>query len=207
MFRNRREAAELLADRLEAYRGRHPLVLAIPRGGVPMGRIVADALDGELDVVLVHKLGAPGNPEYAIGSVDESGNVEVSAAVSRYGIGQDYIEREAREQQKKMSERRARYGRPPAEARDRIAIVVDDGVATGSTLLAALKAVRSRGPEKVVAAIGVAPADAIRRLDAVADEVVCLDAPADFYAVGQFFREFEQVTDDEVIRLLGEGAA
>lgn len=203
MFRNRREAASLMAERLAGYRGRNPLVLAIPRGGVPMGRIVADALEGELDVVLVHKLGAPGNPEYAIGSVDESGNIEVTDAVAHYRISQDYIEAEAREQLDRMAARRARYGRPPAEARDRVAIVVDDGVATGSTLLAALRAVRAREPQKLVAAVGVAPPEALRRLEKVADETVCLEAPADFYAVGQFYREFEQVTDEEVVRLLG----
>lgn len=207
MFRNRREAAELIAQRLAAWRGRTPLVLAIPRGGVPMGRIVADALEGELDVVLVHKLGAPGNPEYAIGSVDESGNIQETDAVAHYRIGRSYIEREAREQLEQMSARRARYGRPPAEPRGRIAIVVDDGVATGSTLLAALKAVRAREPARLIAAVGVAPPQTLRRLEEVADEVVCLEAPADFYAVGQFFREFDQVSDEEVIRLLGAGGS
>lgn len=205
MFRNRSEAAQLIAERLARYRGQNPLVLAIPRGGVPMGRIVADALDGELDVVLVHKLGAPGNPEYAVGSVDESGHIEVTGAVARYGISRDYIEREARDQLQRMSERRALYGRPPAKAKDRTTIVVDDGVATGSTLLAALKSLRAREPARLIAAVGVAPPEALGRLETVADEVVCLDTPADFYAVGQFFREFDQVSDDEVIRLLGGG--
>jgi putative phosphoribosyl transferase len=205
VFRNREEAAQRIAGRLVSYRGQNPLVLAIPRGGVPMGRVVADALEGELDVVLVHKLGAPGNPEYAIGSVDESGHIEVTGAVARYGIGRDYIDREAREQLVRMSERRALYGRPPAQVEGRTVIVVDDGVATGSTLLAALKSLRARGPARLIAAVGVAPPEAVGRLEAAADEVICLDTPADFYAVGQFFREFDQVSDDEVIRLLGGG--
>lgn len=203
IFANRQEAAELIAKRLTAYRGRHPLVLAIPRGGVPMGRVVADALGGELDVVLVHKLGAPGNPEFAIGSVDESGRVTLTEAAAFYGIEQEYIDRETGRQIAAMRARRERYARPPADPRGRVVVVVDDGVATGSTLIAALNAVRAQGPERLIAGIGVAPPDTVERLRALVDELVCLETPEPFFAVGRFFADFGQVSDEEVIALLG----
>lgn len=202
MFDNREQAARRLAERLDRYRDRSPLVLAVPRGGVPMGRIVADALGGELDVVLVHKLGAPGNPEFAVGSVDESGHV-IAEVAKRHGIEQAYIDREVARQLARLRERRDRYGRPPANARGRISIVVDDGIATGATLIAALRAVRAQGPERLIAAVGVAPPDTAARLEREVDELVCLETPESFYAVGQFFADFGQVTDDEVIALLG----
>lgn len=204
MFRNRDEAARLIAERLGRYRGTRPLILAIPRGGVPMGRIVADALDGELDIVLVHKLGAPGNPEYAIGAVDENGHVELTAAARQLRISQEYIEQETQAQLRRMQERRRHYQRPPANPGNRITIVVDDGVATGSTLLAALGAVRARGPAKLIAAVGVAPPDTAGRLERAVDELVCLQTPENFFAVGQFFADFSQVTDEEVIALLSQ---
>ncbi len=205
MFQNREEAARLIAERLERYRGARPLVLAIPRGGVPMGRIVADALDGELDVVLVHKLGAPGNPEYAIGAGDENGRVELTAAAHQLGISQEYIEREKQAQLERIQERRRNYGRPPVDPGNRVTIVVDDGVATGSSLKAALGAVRAQGPSKLIAAVAVAPPEAAERLEDTVDELVCLQTPEPFFAVGQFFAEFSQVTDEEVIALLSRG--
>lgn len=207
MFRNREEAAEQLAERLEHHRGRHPLVLAIPRGGVPMGRIVADRLDGELDIVLVRKIGAPGNPEFAIGSVDETGHIELGEVAGRYGISQEYIDEEAERQLDRLRERRRLYGREPTHAEGRVAILVDDGVATGATLLAALRSIKAQGPERLVVAVGVAPPQTAHRIRGEVDELVCLDTPADFMAVGQFYRDFRQVEDDEVIRLLKEGTS
>jgi len=206
MFQNREEAAEQIADRLDHYRGRHPLVLAIPRGGVPLGQVVADRLHGELDIVLVHKIGAPGNPEFAIGSVDETGHVELSDVVGRYGISQEYIDGEAERQLERLRERRQRYRREPTPPDGRVAILVDDGVATGATLLAAIRSVKAQSPERLVVAVGVAPPQTARRIRAEVDELVCLDTPADFMAVGQFFRDFRQVEDDEVIRALRGGS-
>lgn len=203
MFRNREEAAEQIAARLDHHRGSNPLVLAIPRGGVPMGQVIADRLKGELDIVLVHKIGAPGNPEFAIGSVDESGHVELNPGAEQYGISSDYIEREAERQLETIRERRARYRRPPTRAEGRVAILVDDGIATGATLSAAIRSVRAQSPETLVVAVGVAPPPTVDRLRREVDELVCLEAPAEFMAVGQFFRDFRQVEDEEVIATLG----
>ncbi len=203
MFSSRQEAAAQIAKRLEPYRGRNPLVLAIPRGGVPMGRIIADALGGELDVMLVHKLGAPRNPELAIGSVDESGRVELNEVASWYQIEQAYIDQEVQQQLARLKARRERYGRPPANPKGRLTIVVDDGVATGATLMAALRTLREQGPERLVAGIAVAPPDTAERIRELVDELVCLQTPEPFMAVGAFFADFSQVTDDEVVALLG----
>lgn len=204
MFRDRSEAAHRLAEALRHLRGKNPLVLAIPRGAVPMGRIIADELEGELDVVLVHKLGAPGNAEFAIGAVDEEGHVEVADWARGMGIDRAYIDTEADRQGRRLRERRARYMpvSHPIERAGRQVVVVDDGVATGSTMKIALRSVRRAAPEKLIAAVAVAPPDAVRALEEEADEVVCLHSPEVFRAVGEFFRDFRQVEDDEVVREL-----
>jgi predicted phosphoribosyltransferase len=204
LFANRDAAARLLAGKLAAHRGQDPLVLAIPRGAVPMGRIVADALDGELDVALVRKIGAPGNPQYAIGSVAEGGEIAVREDARALGIPQSWIDAEARRQIATLHERRRLYtpGRPPADPAGRVAIVLDDGVATGSTMLAALEVVRGKRPAKLVAATAVAPPSTVRRLAREADEVVVLATPEPFYAVGRFFDDFGEVTDAEVVAAL-----
>jgi len=204
MFKDRDEAARKLVEFLVHLRGHRPLVLAVPRGGVPMGRIIADGLGGELDVVLVHKLGAPGNPEFAVGAVDEEGDVEVADWARRLGVPEDYLQEEARRQSERLRERRRLYTpvRAPIERGGRVVIVVDDGVATGATMKSALRLVRKAGPERLVAAVAVAPPDALESLREAADEVVCLDSPRAFQAVGQFFRNFDQVEDDAVVRAL-----
>jgi predicted phosphoribosyltransferase len=156
-FEDRAEAGRLLAQRLEKYRGRRPLVLAIPRGAVPMGKIVADLLDGELDVVLVRKLRAPFNPELAIGSIDEMGAVYLDPA-ARDLWDKAYLEAEKKAQLETLRTRRQQYAPTgaPIDAAGRVAIVLDDGIATGSTMIAALRAVRSRHPAELIAATGVA---------------------------------------------------
>lgn len=202
MFKNRADAALQLVQRLEHLKGEQPLVLAIPRGAVPMAKLIAEALDGELDAVLVRKLGAPGNPEYAIGAVSENGTVKLSEHGHR--LSEDYIEREVDAQVRVLGERRQRYTpvRPPIDPAGRVVIVVDDGSATGATMIAALQTLRQRKPRQLIAALGVAPPDTLRRIEAEADAVICLAAPAAFYAVGQYFSDFGQVSDEEVIELL-----
>ena len=204
-FDNRAQAARLLADRLEHYRAEHPLVLAIPRGAVPMGKIVADRLGGELDVVLVHKLTAPENPELAIGSVDETGLVYLDPD-TRGLWDEAYLEGEKKLQMETLQRRRQMYRPlgPPLDAAGRVVIVLDDGIATGSTMVAALRAVRARRPAKLVAATGVASADALRLIGTEADDVVCLETPDLLYAIGYHFRDFSQVSDEEVVATLRE---
>lgn len=203
-FKDRQDAAEQLARRLAHYAGRRPLVLAIPRGAVPMGRLIADRLDGDLDVVLVRKLGAPGSSEFAIGAVDESGWSYVAPYAAQYGADERYLHGERERQLAVIRDRRALYtpGHAPIDAAGRLVIVVDDGLATGATMMAALHAVRQRDPERLVCAVPVASAESIELVRPHADEVVCLDIPSFFGAVGQFYASFQQVEDEEVVRLL-----
>ena len=204
-FENRAEAGQMLARRLEKYQGQRPLVLAIPRGAVPMGKIVADALDGELDVVLVRKLRAPYNPELAIGSIDETGAVYLDPD-TRDLWDEPYLETEKKAQLETLRQRREMYqpAGSPIDTAGRVVIVLDDGIATGSTMIAALRAVRARQPSKLIAATGVASAEALRLIRQEADEVVCLETPELLYAIGYHFRDFSQVSDDDVVATLLE---
>jgi putative phosphoribosyl transferase len=206
LFRDRQDAAMQLALALKAYKGRHPLVIAIPRGAVGMARIIAHALDGEFDLVLVHKLGAPGNPELAVGAIDELGWRHTSAHAGFHGATSEWLDAQAAEQLEVLRQRRARYApaRKPLDALDRVVIVVDDGIATGATMRAALHSLRERKPAQLVCAVPVASPEALARLRDFADEVVCLHTPADFDAVGRYYRHFPQVEDAEVMALLGD---
>lgn len=204
IFESRLDAGRRLAAALSRYKGRHPLVLALPRGAVGMGAVVAEALGGELDVVLVRKLGAPHNPELAAGAVDESGWSYVADYAEDIGAGPAYLVREKAKQMELLRKRRAQYtpARPAANPAGRVAIVVDDGLATGASMIAALHAVRAKKPAVLVCAVPVAAPDSLERVTPYADEVVCLASPADFSAVSPFYREFGQVEDDEVVALL-----
>jgi predicted phosphoribosyltransferase len=204
IFESRLDAARRLAQALGAYKGRNPLVLAIPRGAVAMGAEIARLLEGELDVVLVKKLHAPGSPEFAVGAVDESGWTYVAGYAASAGADQAYLAREKDAELALLRRRRAQYtpARAPADPAGRVAIVVDDGIATGASMIAALHAVRAKQPARLVCAVPVAPPDSLEQIRPYADELVCLETPEGFMAVGQFYRHFEQVEDDEVVALL-----
>ncbi|WP_348688444.1 phosphoribosyltransferase [Acidovorax soli] len=205
MFKDRDDAAHQLADRLAAFSAQHPLLLAIPRGAVPIGKIVAAQLGGDLDVVLVRKLRAPFEPEVAIGSVAENGWTYIAPYAAAMGADQDYIAAEKQKQMATIHSRRVQYTpiRPPVDPHGRVVIVVDDGLATGATMISALHSLRLRQPARLVCAIPVASPEALEKIRPMADDVVCLHAPAHFQAVGQFYRHFPQVDDAEVIALLG----
>jgi predicted phosphoribosyltransferase len=208
LFEDRSDAAAQLAQALAPWRGKHPLVLAIPRGAVAMAVHIARSLEGDLDLVLVRKLHAPGAPEFAIGAVDDSGWVYLAREAPGLGADAEYIARQTREQREELARRRFLYtpGRRPVDAAGRVVIVVDDGLATGATMVAALHAVRQRAPARLVCAAPVASAEAVALVRGHADEVIVLEVPPRFFAVSQFYGAFPQLEDDEVIALLREPA-
>ena len=208
-FSSRVDAAHRLAVPLAKYRGRNPLVLAIPRGAVEMGRVLADALEGELDVELVRKLRAPYNPEFAVGAIDETGWSYIADYAKDAGADHGYLEKEKKAQLELLRQRRSLYtpARAPIDPKGRVVIVVDDGLATGATMIAALHAARAKEPERLVCATPVAAPDSLERVRPYADELVCIEAPPGFYAVAQFYSDFRQVEDEEVVALLAKAPA
>lgn len=211
-FRDRRDAGRALARELARFAAEAPVVLALPRGGVVVGAEVAAALRAPLDVIVVRKIPAPRSPELALGAVCEMGGEQVHLdprTVYETGAPEEYLRAESRRQLDEVRRREALYraGRPAVPVAGRTVIVVDDGVATGSTALVALRAARRAGAARVALAVPVAAPDSARVLARDADAVIVLTAPDDFYAVGQYYDDFSQTTDDEVVRLLAEAEA
>ncbi|WP_341503594.1 phosphoribosyltransferase [Gallaecimonas sp. GXIMD4217] len=203
---NREAAGLALAHALAARQPRPPiLVLALPRGGVPVAAAIAETLDAELDLLTVRKLGYPGHKELAMGAI-ASGGVKVlnEELLASYPVSDEAMARVLAEEQAELERRERAYRgeRPWPELKGRLVIVVDDGVATGATMLAALDAVRSQGPEALWVAVPVAPPDTVDRLKKRADKVVCLATPEPFMAIGQWYRDFSQTSDSEVLALI-----
>lgn len=211
MFRDRTEAGEKLAAQLLHLGDHNPVVLALPRGGVPVGFEIARALAAPLDLVLVRKIGVPWQPELALGAVTDGGDPEVfidRTLAAELAIPEDYIKKETARQVEEVERRRRIYhaGRAPLEIAGRAAIVVDDGIATGATMRVALQATRRRNPSRLILEVPVAAEETLGRLRREVDEAVCLESPPDLGAIGFFYRDFHQLSDAEVTELLARAA-
>ena len=207
LFADRRDAGRQLAERLAPFKDEKPVVLALPRGGVPVALEIANRLEAPLDLVFVRKIGAPFQPELAVGAVSDGGHpvtVLNKEVVEVLNLPQAFIDEESHRQFDEIERRKKLYlgERPRVVLRDRTVIVVDDGVATGATTRAALTSVRRADPAKIVLAVPVAPPDSLERLRADADETICLNVRADFAGVGAFYASFDQVSDERVAELL-----
>ncbi|RLG61007.1 phosphoribosyltransferase [Candidatus Geothermarchaeota archaeon] len=207
MFKDRFEAGRKLAERLKEYEKDNVLILAIPRGGVIIGYEVSKTIKAPLDLIIPRKLSAPGNPELAIGAVGPDGSMVLNKDIIKWlGVSTKYIEAEKERQMREVKRRMLRYRGSESlpEVKDKVVILVDDGIATGATMRAAIASVRKMGAKKIVVAVPVGPPETIKRLRKEADEVICLETPEPFFAIGQFYLDFEQVSDEEVIRFLKE---
>ncbi len=205
IFDHREQAGKKLAAELAAYRERDPLILAVPRGGVVVAAPVWENLGGELDLIITRKIGAPNQPELAIGAVAADGfSLLNKELISRLNVQENYVEEAARKEQAEIKRRLDDYRgeKPMPSAEQRLVILIDDGVATGYTLLAALKSLQQKTPSRLILAVPVGPPDTFSMLEKEVDELYYLDAPADFAAVGQFYRDFRQVGDEEVKEIL-----
>jgi putative phosphoribosyl transferase len=206
IFEDRRDAGRRLAQAALGYAAEELIVLALPRGGVPVASEVAQMLQAPLDLLFVRKIGAPGHPEYGIGAVvdGDSPQVVLNDIAGRLGVPSAYIEQQKRHELQEIERRRRAYlgNREPLAVTGRTVMIVDDGIATGGTVRASLKAMRTAGARRLILAVPVAPADTIASLRSVADELLCLATPKPFHAVGLHYRDFDQTSDEEVVRLL-----
>ena len=203
LFRDRSDAGQKLAAKLNYLTAENPIILGLPRGGVPVAAQVAQALDAPLDVIVVRKLGAPFNDEFAMGAIGENVEVLNDGTIRALGVTREQLQRVRAREQKELARRLVRFrnGRPPLDLHDRTAVVVDDGIATGATARAACQVVRALGAARVVLAVPVSSSTFIPE-DNV-DEFVCLHRPSHFMAIGQWYTDFTQTTDDEVLHWLG----
>ncbi|MFM2136346.1 MAG: hypothetical protein RL021_1746 [Bacteroidota bacterium] len=201
LFHDRETAAKELVAELDHLKSNQGIVLAVPRGGIPLGRVISDRLSWPMEPLMIKKLGHPQNPEYAIGAVSID---EVFLDGAHPEVSAGYIQRETERLQLLLQQRQKLFlqGRKPAAVNGKTVLIVDDGAATGKTLVAAVKSVRRSEPKRIIVAVPVASAEAVERLERVADEVVCLATPDDFFGVGQFYELFPQVEDEEVRQLL-----
>ncbi|HXR83752.1 MAG TPA: phosphoribosyltransferase family protein [Hanamia sp.] len=202
LFIDRVDAARQLAQKLEKYRGQEGVVMAVPRGGVPIGYYIAKHIGFDLDLLMTKKLGHPFNEEFAIGAV----GLEDAIVEERTGISPEYIETEIAKIRRQLKERYKKFmgEARPLNIQGKVVIVADDGIATGRTILATLKMLRSKHPERLVVAVPVASEQAAQRISEEVDEFVCLYTPSPFYGVGGFYHDFTQTTDEEVISFLKE---
>lgn len=206
MFKDQVSAGKELAEKLQEYKNKNAIILAIPRGGVATGSGVAKKLGLPLEVIVTRKIRAPDNPELAIGAVGETkGSLWLNEKLVReLGVTDDYLQSEIKIQKLEIKRREGVYrkGRKPLDLKKKIALLVDDGLATGATMIAAVREVRNMGAGKVVVAVPVAAPDTVERLKKEADEVICLQTPSLFFAVGQWYEDFKQYSDEEVKKML-----
>ena len=208
-FANRIDAGRIMAEKVRYLNSKDTVVLGIPRGGIIVAAEVARILGSEFDIVLTRKLGAPGNPELAIGAVSENGDVIIDKILAfEAGVDKEYIQEEKTRQLAEILRRNAIYRKlcPKVPLKGKVAIVIDDGVATGATMQSALMAVRREEPKSIITAFPVGTQDSISKLSQYADEIICLRLPDYFSAVGQFYLEFPQVSDEEIVKILEENS-
>lgn len=201
-LKNREEAGQLLLQKLKNYRNQNPLVLGIPRGAMPMAKIIAEGLHGELNAVLVHKIPFPHAREVAIGSVGLSGKIFRLPRIEFYEISDSYIEREAEKQLAVLRKRKEMFRLPDLNCQGRIVIIVDDGIATGATAIGAIQEIRSQNPKKLILAAGVVARSTATTIRSMVDEFIVLEEPDGFFAVSQYFADFSEVTDEDVVEIL-----
>ena len=207
LFQDREDAGRQLARALVKYKSRHPVILALPRGGVPVAAEVAESLEAPLDLILVRKIGTPMQPELAMGAVVDGEQpviVRNQDVIDLTGVSDETFDAVCKKELAEIDRRREHYlgNRDRADVQGQVAIIVDDGIATGATTLAAIQALRKREPKELILAVPVAPLDTLQRLHTEVDAIVCLDTPRDFGAIGYYYRDFRQVSDDEVIAIL-----
>ncbi len=206
IFRDRIDGGDQLAKVLEQYKNlENGLIIGLPRGGVPVAYQVSESLNLPLDIVCPRKIGAPHNPEFAIGAITETGEgIFNHHVIAQLGVSEEYIKNEVEAQKQEAQKRLNAYrkGRSVRELKGKTIIIVDDGLATGSTMKAAIQSIKAEGAKRIIVAVPVSPTDTATEIKSMVDEFICLCTPASFYAVGQFYENFSQTTDEEVIELL-----